>query len=206
MNCERLGKFRMPFAWTAINLMDIMQGSSSATSSSGNNSSFATDGRGNRDSVVSEGRAVTPEPRLRAGSDVGNEIVVYTEVGQVIELLFGGMHLSIHYPVLEGCIPQYVDYCANPNLVLGRRGPGGTPLSTEKRSMTMPAESRRDDDNTGTLLSHFKPVTLTVNSFFKQEGEKLKDEDLYRFLLDLKRPTSTLKRLKCIPGGLFTHV
>jgi hypothetical protein len=72
-NCERLGKFRMPFAWTAINLMDIMQGSSSVANSSGNNSSFATNGRGSRDSVVSEGKASTPEPpRLRAGSDAGD--------------------------------------------------------------------------------------------------------------------------------------
>jgi hypothetical protein len=154
-NCERLGKFRMPFAWTAINLMDIMQGSSSVANSSGNNSSFATNGRGSRDSVVSEGKASTPEPpRLRAGSDAG------------------------------------------------RRVPGGNQVSTEKRFATMPSEGRREEDNTGTLFGHFKPVTLTVNSFFKQEGEKLKDEDLYRFLLDLKRLTSTLKRLKCIPGTL----
>ena len=73
--------------------------------------------------------------------------------------------------------------------------------SDMKRSATMAAaENHKEEDNTGLLLSHFKPVTLTVNSFFKQEGEKLEDEDLYRFLLDLKRPTSTLKRLKCIPG------
>jgi hypothetical protein len=70
----------------------------------------------------------------------------------------------------------------------------------------MPSEGRREEDNTGTLFGHFKPVTLTVNSFFKQEGEKLKDEDLYRFLLDLKRLTSTLKRLKCIPGKQFSTI
>ena len=47
---------------------------------------------------------------------------------------------------------------------------------------------------------NFRPVTLTVSSFFKQEAEKLGDEDLYKFLNDLKRPTSILKKLKCIPG------
>ena len=30
----------------------------------------------------------------------------------------------------------------------------------------------------------------------------MRDEDLYKFLADLKRPTSALKRLKCIPGTL----
>uniref|UniRef100_H2Y8Y5 DOCKER domain-containing protein n=1 Tax=Ciona savignyi TaxID=51511 RepID=H2Y8Y5_CIOSA len=39
-----------------------------------------------------------------------------------------------------------------------------------------------------------------------QEGERLKDEDLFRFLVDLKRPTNVLKRLKCIPGKMKIDV
>ena len=39
-----------------------------------------------------------------------------------------------------------------------------------------------------------------------QEGEKLKDEDLFKFLVDLKRPTNLLKKLKCIPGKLKIDV
>lgn len=35
-----------------------------------------------------------------------------------------------------------------------------------------------------------------------QESDKLKEDDLYKFLLDLKRPCSALKKLKCIPGSL----
>ena len=38
---------------------------------------------------------------------------------------------------------------------------------------------------------------------YLQEADKLSDEDLYKFLADLKRPTSVLKRLKCIPGKFF---
>ncbi len=57
-------------------------------------------------------------------------------------------------------------------------------------------------DDTAVQLDTFRPVTLTVSSFFKQETDKLSDEDLYKFLTDLKRPTSVLKRLKCIPGAL----
>lgn len=30
-NCERLGKYRMPFAWTAIHLVDIISGKQAAT-------------------------------------------------------------------------------------------------------------------------------------------------------------------------------
>ena len=37
--------------------------------------------------------------------------------------------------------------------------------------------------------------------FFPKESDKLKDEDLFKFLADLRRPSSVLKRLKCIPGN-----
>lgn len=34
-----------------------------------------------------------------------------------------------------------------------------------------------------------------------QEGDKLRDDDLYKFLADLKRPSNQLKK-KCLPGLL----
>ena len=55
-------------------------------------------------------------------------------------------------------------------------------------------------------LDTFHPVTLTVSSFFKQEGDKLSDEDLYKFLADLKRQSSVIKRLKCLPGNRSSAV
>ena len=42
--------------------------------------------------------------------------------------------------------------------------------------------------------------------YFAQESDKLKDDDLYKFLADLKRPSSVLKRLKCIPGNFSLHI
>ena len=42
--------------------------------------------------------------------------------------------------------------------------------------------------------------------YFSQESDKLKDDDLYKFLADLKRPSSVLKRLKCIPGNFLLHI
>lgn len=30
-NCDRLGKYRMPFAWTAIHLVDIISGKTAST-------------------------------------------------------------------------------------------------------------------------------------------------------------------------------
>uniref|UniRef100_A0A8C7F1M0 Dedicator of cytokinesis 7 n=1 Tax=Oncorhynchus kisutch TaxID=8019 RepID=A0A8C7F1M0_ONCKI len=51
-------------------------------------------------------------------------------------------------------------------------------------------------------LSSFRPATLTVTNFFKQEGDRLSDEDLYKFLADMRRPSSVLRRLRPITGTL----
>ncbi|CAM4682376.1 dedicator of cytokinesis protein 6 isoform X3 [Caretta caretta] len=42
----------------------------------------------------------------------------------------------------------------------------------------------------------FRPATLTVTNFFKQEGDRLSTEDLYKFLADMRRPSSLLRRLR----------
>ncbi|MGH0129684.1 UNVERIFIED_CONTAM: hypothetical protein FKN15_050581 [Acipenser sinensis] len=51
-------------------------------------------------------------------------------------------------------------------------------------------------------LTNFRPATLTVTNFFKQEGDRLSDEDLYKFLADMRRPSSVLRRLRPITAQL----
>ena len=51
-------------------------------------------------------------------------------------------------------------------------------------------------------LTTFKPVAISINTFFKQESDKLSDEDLFRCLNDLKKSTNLIKKLKCLPGCL----
>ncbi|XP_008101523.2 dedicator of cytokinesis protein 8 isoform X1 [Anolis carolinensis] len=55
-------------------------------------------------------------------------------------------------------------------------------------------------------MTNFKPTTLTVNTFFKQEGDKLSDEDLFKFLADSKRSSSLQRRVKSIPGLLKLEI
>lgn len=78
---------------------------------------------------------------------------------------------------------------------LTRRG------SLERRNA---ADKRRSwsPDNFANNIDTFRPITLTVSSFFKQESERLRDEDLFKFLQELKRPCQVMKKLKCIPGSL----
>uniref|UniRef100_A0A8C2KS48 Dedicator of cytokinesis 8 n=1 Tax=Cyprinus carpio TaxID=7962 RepID=A0A8C2KS48_CYPCA len=54
------------------------------------------------------------------------------------------------------------------------------------------------------ILSGFKPA-LTVYCVCRQEGERLSDEDLFKFLADIKR-SSGQRRVKIIPGYLKLEV
>uniref|UniRef100_A0A672LKE8 Dedicator of cytokinesis 7 n=1 Tax=Sinocyclocheilus grahami TaxID=75366 RepID=A0A672LKE8_SINGR len=110
--CQRLGRYRMPFAWTAIHLMNIVNSAGSLE----------------RDTEL----------------DMG----------------------------LSGDI-------------VGRRSLERTTSGDESCSLTS-----------------FRPATLTVTNFFKQEGDRLSDEDLYKFLADMRRPSSVLRRLRPITAQL----
>uniref|UniRef100_A0A8D2AXH0 Dedicator of cytokinesis 7 n=1 Tax=Sciurus vulgaris TaxID=55149 RepID=A0A8D2AXH0_SCIVU len=116
--CQRLGKYRMPFAWTAIHLMNIVSSAGSLE----------------RDST---------EVEIRSWSERRNSSIV------------------------------------------GRR-------SLERTTS--------GDDSCN--LTSFRPATLTVTNFFKQEGDRLSDEDLYKFLADMRRPSSVLRRLRPITAQL----
>uniref|UniRef100_A0A672LSL8 Dedicator of cytokinesis 7 n=1 Tax=Sinocyclocheilus grahami TaxID=75366 RepID=A0A672LSL8_SINGR len=73
--------------------------------------------------------------------------------------------------------------------------------------MGLSGESLNDTDRTTSgdescSLTSFRPATLTVTNFFKQEGDRLSDEDLYKFLADMRRPSSVLRRLRPITAQL----
>ncbi|KAM8792920.1 dedicator of cytokinesis protein 8 [Eudromia elegans] len=55
-------------------------------------------------------------------------------------------------------------------------------------------------------VSNFKTVSLTLNTFFKQEGDRLSDEDLFKFLADFKRSSSLQRRIKTLPGTLKVEI
>uniref|UniRef100_A0A8B9F540 Dedicator of cytokinesis 7 n=1 Tax=Amazona collaria TaxID=241587 RepID=A0A8B9F540_9PSIT len=119
--CQRLGKYRMPFAWTAIHLMNIVSSAGSLE----------------RDSTEVEVGTGGSWSERRNSSIVGRRSLERTTSGD------------------EAC-----------------------------------------------NLSSFRPATLTVTNFFKQEGDRLSDDDLYKFLVDMKRPSSVLRRLRPITAQL----
>ncbi|KAJ8389100.1 hypothetical protein AAFF_G00123060 [Aldrovandia affinis] len=116
-SCSRLGKFRMPFAWTAIHLLNIV-------SSVGGLDRTDSDSDSERKGTWNERKKKGLE-RMSVGEDMCN-------------------------------------------------------------------------------FASFRPATLTVTNFFKQasEGDRLSDEDLYKFLADMRRPSSVLRRLRPVTAQL----
>ncbi|KAL7828401.1 hypothetical protein SRHO_G00320350 [Serrasalmus rhombeus] len=68
---------------------------------------------------------------------------------------------------------------------------------------------RRNSERFSILEDQFNlsgAKTISVTNFFKQEGERLSDEDLFKFLADSKRTSNIQRRSKTITGCLKLEV
>ncbi|XP_048483220.1 dedicator of cytokinesis protein 7 [Plutella xylostella] len=140
--CNRLGKFRMPFAWTAVSLSHIVSGSNSLEREGDkDNVSVSSQGSNSLDRKASSSSL---EQLRRRANEAGGSLT--------------------------------------------RKG------SVERRAEPPPS------------MSTFKRTTISLTSLFKQETDKLRDEDLYKYLAEIKRPSAAPRKLKCIPGTLKIEV
>ncbi|XP_029915260.1 dedicator of cytokinesis protein 8 isoform X2 [Myripristis murdjan] len=121
MFCQRLGRYRMPFAWATVNVMDVIN---SATLD----------------------RDMTDSDSLR----------------------------------------------------------GGKSSSMDRRAQL----PRRNSERYSTIddqlcnISSFKPAIITIPTIFKQEGDRLNDDDLLKFLSEIKKTSAPQRRTKTIPGTI----
>uniref|UniRef100_A0A3P8S4G7 Dedicator of cytokinesis 8 n=1 Tax=Amphiprion percula TaxID=161767 RepID=A0A3P8S4G7_AMPPE len=117
--CQRLGRYRMPFAWATVNIMEVI-------------------------STAAVDRDVTDSDSLR----------------------------------------------------------GGLCNSIDRRAQL----PRRNSERYSTIeeqlcnVSAFKPATITISTIFKQEGDRLSDEDLLKFLAEIKKTSTPQRRVKTISG------
>ncbi|XP_035782880.1 dedicator of cytokinesis protein 7-like [Anopheles albimanus] len=145
--CERLGKYRMPFAWTGIYLSSVFNG----------------DGvdKEDRESIASASSSNSLDRKASTGS-----------------------------------FDQFRKRATDMGTLTRR---GSLERKMEKRRSWSP-------DDFANSIETFRPITITVASFFKQESEKMKDEELYKFLPELKRPAALMKKHKCIPGSIKIEI
>ena len=140
MCCEKLGKYRQPFAWTAVCLLDIFAG------------------------------GVTQSPGIMNGSHQNGStetIDSHNDVGSLDRRSSG----SCSYDTMK----RLGD-------TLSRKGSLERPRHERRRSLS--------PDELVNAITNFAPVTLTINSLFKQDNERLKDEDLFKSLNELRLKSS----------------
>ncbi|XP_037832858.1 dedicator of cytokinesis protein 8 isoform X2 [Kryptolebias marmoratus] len=119
--CQRLGRYRMPFAWATVNIMEVV-------------------------STATLDRDTTDSDSIKGGKS-----------------------------------------------------------SSMDRKVQLP---RRNSERYSTIddqfcnVSAFKPATVTISTIFKQEGDRLSDEDLLKFLYDIKKTSTPQRRIKTIPGSI----
>ncbi|NXU04743.1 DOCK8 protein, partial [Buphagus erythrorhynchus] len=88
-------------------------------------------------------------------------------------------------------------------------GLNGKGFSIDKKATLLQARRLSErgfnsEDNCPTSTLNLK--TFSLNSFFKQEGDRLSDEDLFKFLADFKRSSSLQRRIKTLPGTLKVEI
>ncbi|XP_045436100.1 dedicator of cytokinesis protein 8 isoform X3 [Pipistrellus kuhlii] len=91
---------------------------------------------------------------------------------------------------------------ADAESMVGRSSVGERRSLSQSRRLSERALSLEENG----IGSNFKTTTMTINSFFKQEGDRLSDEDLFKFLADYKRSSSLQRRVKSIPGLLRLEI
>ncbi|KAG8130061.1 hypothetical protein E2320_016756, partial [Naja naja] len=214
--CTRLGRYRMPFAWTAIHLMNII-------STTGMLERDASDSENERKGTWNE-RKRKAYGRLSVGEEMCS-FSNFRPATLTITNFFKQLNsrLIFHQCQKTPIIASHLNCCmSSPTLICVR--PTKEILEFPVREVYIPHTTYRADaspshspfaERKGTWnerkrkaygrlsvgeemcsFSNFRPATLTITNFFKQEGDRLSDEDLYKFLADMRRPSSVLRRLR----------
>jgi hypothetical protein len=167
---NRLGKFKMPFAWTAIWLQNIIKGGKDLGGSDGSDAESTASNSLDRKTSTSSFEQFRRNATTKDTTSTSSSASLMRK---------GSVERS------------------------DKRASWAASSTTSMASTaTLIASEGAKEGDVGSMLDSFPPVTLTVSSFFKQEADKLRDDDMYKFLQDLKRPSPVLKRLKCIRGTL----
>ena len=164
-NCERLGRYRMPFAWTAIPLIDIL-----------------TSGQSNVSSEV-----------IAENNSKENELTVRNNSSSLDSLKRIANECTSNF-VRKGSLERHSTLTSGISNF-------STASSTNSTSSILDKRFSLNTDDLICVHQNFKPVTITNKIFYRNDSEKFSDDDLYKFLLEIRRPCNQ-KRVRCLPGVL----
>uniref|UniRef100_A0A914X6L0 Dedicator of cytokinesis protein 7 n=1 Tax=Plectus sambesii TaxID=2011161 RepID=A0A914X6L0_9BILA len=169
--CERLGAYRMPLAWTAIDLAKVLNGASTLE----RNESMTT-------STITASSAGTLTPGFSTDS-VTQSFVYPSDTDSIIS----------------------VDRQSSATTGTFKRVGSGTGSLRCRTPLGFRSRMKTTEEQPINFAS-LRPVTLTVNNFFRQESDRLSEDDLFKFLAEARKPGSLMKRLKCVPINLKLEV
>nr|CDJ83685.1 Dedicator of cytokinesis domain containing protein [Haemonchus contortus] len=175
--CDRLGSFRMPLGFMVLDLQKVLTGVNTLERSE---MCISTVTAGSSNATGGEATA----PLAETDSIVSADRVSNTSTSTFRRMGSGSSAAAVLSRV---------------RTPLQRRkflgGGGGSDDATTP-------EGSSAGKSLETNLANLQPITLTVNSFFRQEADRLSDEDLYKLLADARRPGGKLSRLKTFTADM----
>lgn len=205
-NCERLGRYRMPFAWTAFPLVDILTSVSASTAANSASTEViaeAVDGGTSSGGGVQRNNSSSLDSLKRIANEYCNSS------GNPLASAFARKGSLERHSTLASAISNFStssDRSSSSNHHQQQQN-----LTQDRRFSLSPEEMVA-------AYRAFKPVTITSKVFYRHEAvDKFTDEDLYKFLADFRRPNGggaggggggggggngQNKRLRCLPGTL----
>ena len=157
--CDKLGKYRMPFAWTAINLMNILN------VNLGNNC----------EDLLSSNSLFS----LNSNSQQVNKT---SSLDRSSEYNFKHFNDNLNNK------SNKAKMSAQDDSIIGSQN-----SNSNKTRRSFEFESIDVDLMLRNKLNNFKPISISINNFFKQDPDKLSDEDLYKILTELKKSPNLIK-------------
>uniref|UniRef100_A0A0K0CXK9 C2 DOCK-type domain-containing protein n=1 Tax=Angiostrongylus cantonensis TaxID=6313 RepID=A0A0K0CXK9_ANGCA len=181
--CERLGAFRMPLGFMIVDLQKVLMGANSLERSEMNISTVTTGSM-----VTTTGEATAPLASITGETD---SIVSADRVSTSSTSTFRRMGSGTSASAMLNRVRTPLQR----RKFLGGGGGGGNDDSNT-------VDGSAVEKSLETNLANLQPVLLNFNSFFRQEAERLSDEDLYKLLADARRPGGKLSRLKTFTADL----
>uniref|UniRef100_A0A0K0FC09 LD20667p (inferred by orthology to a D. melanogaster protein) n=1 Tax=Strongyloides venezuelensis TaxID=75913 RepID=A0A0K0FC09_STRVS len=182
-NCKRLGNFRMPFAWSAIELSQVLSGGKNGTLGRKENNTKDTSYLSSANDEFDISIDSSPI-KYNDYSSMGETESIYSMDRTTITISpspVGTLQKKKYFSI------STVDTTISPPL---------TPVknndqieTTSKKSFIQPIQN--------------KPFTIKLHSFIRTESDKLSDEEIIKCLLENKKNSNKISKLKTI-GVKFT--
>ncbi|EYC06394.1 hypothetical protein Y032_0076g1034 [Ancylostoma ceylanicum] len=180
--CERLGAFRMPLGFMVVDLQKVLMGANSLERSDMTMSTVTATSSG-----TITGETAAP---LASVSGETDSIVSADRVSNTSTSTFRRMGSGTSAAAVLNRVRTPLQR---------RKFLGGSAAGSEDSSVPDASSVGKSMELN---LANLQPVTLNLNSFFRQEADRLSDDDLFKLLADARKPGGKLSRLKTFTADL----